>query len=101
MIKSIALMGVVLLGTFAQAGVTVWCANSTVKIRPDAKAQATDGLHVELRAARREVAAFQIALLADSAVAGVRANCSDLSGAGNIGKDHITIWQEHFIDTHS
>jgi hypothetical protein len=101
MIKSIALMGVILLGTVAQGAVTVWCENATVKIRTDAKAQATVRPDVKLQAARREVAAFQIALLADGAVAGVRVRCGDLNGTGKISKDHIALWQEHFIDTHS
>src|SRR4051812_38766177 len=93
-IQTIVVGSVLLLNLPVQGAVKAWCGNSTVKIKEDtdAKSQATN---VSVSAARREAAAFQIAVRSD--VAGKIVG-GHVEGFGDFP---VKLWREHFIDTHN
>lgn len=77
----------------------VWTAPAALKIRESATPGASDGLSVSLAAARREYAAFQIALRSGEDVRNVTARAGALTGAGTISALRVTMWREHFVHT--
>lgn len=74
-----------------QADLQIWTASSTVKIlKTDAPPKTSQP--VKLSAARREVAAFQIAVRSENAVRELRA-------IGHVRGAKLTVWREHYVKT--
>lgn len=89
------------LHSVSAASVQVWTEPAAIKVLEDAKAPAHASARVTLAAARREFAAFQIVLRSDADVAGVTAKASALEGAVRISARNVSIWREHYVNTHS
>src|SRR5690349_16475110 len=76
----------------ASAEIHIWTAPSTLKILKSDEPQNASGPAVKLAAARREVAAFQIAVRSDRDVHGFKLS-------GNVTGAKLTIWREHYLQT--
>lgn len=87
----IAVFASLALASLAQAEIHVWTAPSTLKILKTDEPNGGPG-PAKLSAARREVAAFQIAVRSDH-------DLHDLKLTGNVKGAKLTIWQEHYIAT--
>ncbi|MCC6484141.1 MAG: DUF4091 domain-containing protein [Armatimonadetes bacterium] len=77
----------------------VWTAPAALKIRESATAPDSPEQMIALEAAKREYAAFQIALRSDTDIASVTALPTELSGAGTISARRVSIWRQHYVDT--